>query len=225
MGAHNVSQVFTHWTSRLTAREALALSYMALVSLDSDSPAVYFGGWEALALAIGCDPASNPTSAAEQVRRVTSKLASAGAVVSSGRARAGVRAEYALALDPLRTWRPIPGTGRGTAWEPVTRDSPTEKVGLGEKKPHRKGAPAIHRKGAPQPPSNGGASPTEKGPPMSTEEPPLGRLLGITGGGALNSPVPVVANRRREEPQLTEEQERNRQLAALRERMAREEAS
>ncbi|ALQ31221.1 hypothetical protein AA310_05810 [Arthrobacter sp. YC-RL1] len=119
MGASNVAMVFAHW-AHLDHREARALTYMANVSLDADFPPVYFGGWEALAAALGADIDSKRESSRRTAVRVLGALAKAGAIVSSGKARTGVRAEYALALDPKFSFVPS-GTGRNIEWQQVPR--------------------------------------------------------------------------------------------------------
>jgi hypothetical protein len=154
VGASNVSKVFAYW-AHLNHRDQLALVFMANTALDADDPPRYFGGWEALARALGFD-VSDERNAAEQVRRVLAALAKAGAVVSSSRARMNIRAEYALALEPAFTFRPS-GTGREVTWEKVVRSS-TEKV------------ESSHQKGGTDPPKRWKV-PTKKVPPMSSEDP------------------------------------------------------
>lgn len=125
MGATNVAQVYTHWT-HLGHREARLLAYLALVSRDDGRPPVYFGGWADAARAIGLDPEGNPASARKNVRQAFRRLAQTGALVSSGTAHAGRRAEYALTLDPARSVVAT-GTARGphgrevTTWTTVDR--------------------------------------------------------------------------------------------------------
>ena len=127
MGATNVAQVYTHWT-HLGHREARLLAYLALVSLDAGRPPVYFGGWADAARAIGLDPEGNPASARKNVRQAFQRLAQTGALVSSGKAHSGRRAEYALTLDPARSVVAT-GTARGphgrevTTWTEVERDT------------------------------------------------------------------------------------------------------
>ena len=69
MGATNVAHVYTHWT-HLGHRERSLLAYLALVSLDTGRPPVYFGGWADAARAIGLDPEGNPASARRNVLHV-----------------------------------------------------------------------------------------------------------------------------------------------------------
>lgn len=177
MGATNVVQVFTHWT-HLGHREARLLAYLALVSLDDGRPPVYFGGWADAARAIGLDPEGHPRSAQENLRKTLRRLADAGALVPSGKAHAGRRAEYALTLDPSRTVAAT-GTARGprghsvTTWTVLDRatgkrvnpgrrlwESPSEMVaqsptGAEGHKPHR----------------IGGKSPTGSEGPRNYEDP------------------------------------------------------
>jgi hypothetical protein len=184
MGASNVAKVFEHWP-HLKYREKVALLFMANTALDADAPARFWGGWEALALALGLDTGNGSDddakraakNASEQVRRALAALAEAGAVVSSSAARFNIRAEYALALDPAYTFKPS-GTGRQVTWEKVERDS-TKKV----ESSHQKGGTdpregrsdstekveGSHQKGGEVPPERWEVS-TEKVPPMSSEE-------------------------------------------------------
>lgn len=117
MGASNVAMAFAHWT-HLDHREMRALIFMANISLDADTPPVYFGGWEALANALGADLEGKRESARRTAVRVLGALTKSGAIVSSGQARTGVRAEYALALDPSVTYKPT-GKGRNVTWQQV----------------------------------------------------------------------------------------------------------
>ena len=177
MGGSNVTRVFTEWT-HLGHREIRLLAYMAAVSLDQDKPPVYFGGWEAGAMALGLDCIKKASSSAEQYRRVVSQLKRSGAIVSDGKARYGNAAEYALTLDPLRTVRPNGTTmkertredgskywRRVTAWAVVHREdprsqaSPTESV---PRSPTESVPQQTHR--------NSGFSPTESVPPRRTQE-------------------------------------------------------
>lgn len=120
MGASNAMQVYFHWPKLITHRESAALTYMALMSLDGDEPPRFFAEWKALASAIGIDPEGNEELARRNTLKVLSGLKRAGAIVPSGQARTGVRAEYALALDPKYTFRPV-GAGREVEWERVAR--------------------------------------------------------------------------------------------------------
>lgn len=94
---------------------------MANVAMDERNPPVYFGGWEALASAIGSPESSKTENRQRSASRVLTALARAGAIVSSGQARPGVRAEYALTLDPAHTYSPG-GSGKNISWVEVSRD-------------------------------------------------------------------------------------------------------
>lgn len=125
MGYANAMTVFTSW-GHLGHRESRLLAYLALVSRDDGRPPVYFGGWEAAARAIGLDPEGNPGSARRNVLKAMSSLTAAGALVPSGAAHTGRRAEYALTLDPARsavaTGATRDGNGRlVTTWAAVDR--------------------------------------------------------------------------------------------------------
>lgn len=226
VGASNAVKVFA-WPD-LTHRQKVALLFMAVISLDADMPPRYWGGWEMLARAIGIDvgDGSDPrvmANAAEQVRRVIASLVTAGAVVSSSQARTNVRAEYALALDPEFTYRPV-GSGRQITWVRVPRTlCTTQKVGqestekVGQLPPKR--CPSPHRKG--------GTSPTKKVPPRRTQEqleekgqeksveilPTLPKeSMEITDSDDFPAPDPLKV--------LTAQEEQNRQSALLLQRQA-----
>lgn len=189
MGATNVVKVFTHWPE-LKHRDKVGLLFMANMAKDADEPPVYWGGWEAIARALGLDlgdreDAKAQANASEQVRRVMASLAKAGVVVSSARARTHVRAEYALALDPRFTFKPT-GAGREVSWERINREcNSTEKVG---QVPTEK-VPLIPPKRCPTSHQKGGNSPTEKVPPRNTEEPLEEYREDIQIGNVVNSPA------------------------------------
>lgn len=220
MGAQNVTKVFAHWR-HLSHREARALAFMANMSLDADKPPVYFGGWEAVASALGLDCEGKRDNAKEQFRRTVSALVASGAVVSSGQARLRIRAEYALALDPEATFQPA-GNGRDIEWTMVPRaERGTQKV------PH-----VGHRKGAPLPtekvphvghPESGDRG-TQKVPPRSTEEPLGGVLEEQQGGIQITSAFSLTNARASELHALDEmpsiEDERSRQLDLMEQRVA-----
>lgn len=226
MGAQNVAKVFANWR-HLSHREARALLFMANTALDADKPPVYFGGWQAVAEALGLDPEGRLENAKEQFRRTIAGLVTSGAVVSSGQAKLKVRAEYALALDPEATFQPA-GTGRNIGWQSVPRSViTTEKVPhMG----HPKGAPVSTEKVPHVGHSEGGKRGTLKVPPRSTEEPlggiPDEEIRGIQSGGALS-----LTNAREPERQTGSftgpamEDERRRQMEALQKIMGKEKAS
>lgn len=98
MGARNVSAVFTFW-SHLDAGPFRVLAYMALVTKDDDDPPRYWGGWEALARALGRDLTSG-TKAAHQrsVVRAVAALRDARALETARSSGPSTRAEYTLCL-------------------------------------------------------------------------------------------------------------------------------
>ena len=116
MGARNVAAAFNDWRSHLTNRDMLALVYMANTARDNDTPPVYYGGWEALAHALGQDP--DETGKRTALRDLAA-LAKVGAATSSGNAHKGVRAEYALNFNGHQ-WTPE-GSGRNVTWT-TTKD-------------------------------------------------------------------------------------------------------
>lgn len=124
MGAKNVITVYQNWAN-LPHREMRALAFMAVNGMDDAEPPVYFGGWEALAVALGADPFGNTESARKTATRAISGLLKAGAIVSTGRAGAGVRAEYAIILTPGELYTPC-GKGREATWGKVEQlEKPT----------------------------------------------------------------------------------------------------
>ncbi|QCU78677.1 hypothetical protein E7744_11355 [Citricoccus sp. SGAir0253] len=161
--------VSANW-KHLGHREHRLLTFMALVSLDTDRPPIYFGGWQAGAEHLGLDPVVNPDSAAESFRQAISKLKRAGAVVPNGVARQGNRAEYALALNPALTAVPTitrNGTGRPvTTWSVVHRQDPRLHASPNEALPLSPNDPLGH-----QPQRSIGVSPNGSLPPRRTEEP------------------------------------------------------
>lgn len=166
MGSSNVIKVFRHWT-HLDHRDIRGLAYMANVTIDQHTPPVYFGGWEALAAALGLDVDDTEKGQANAKRstlRVLSALAKAGGIVSSGQARAGVRAEYALALDPDKTYRPV-GKGREVTWEAVPRST-----SQGDSYSHPKGDSDGHPQGDSQWYSRVTASDTPRNNPQEQLE-------------------------------------------------------
>ena len=126
MGATNVLAVLRNWPN-LEHKEMRALVYMAVKSMDDDVPPRYWGGWENLAVVLG-HGTSKPETARVLTNRTLSALSKAGAIVSSGQARQGVRAEYALALHPSLTCIPT-GRGRNIVWQQVSNPNNTEGNG------------------------------------------------------------------------------------------------
>jgi hypothetical protein len=220
VGATNVAKVFANWR-HLSHREARALLFMANMALDADKPPVYFGGWSALAEALGL---SDAASAKRMTMQVFAALRAAGATVSSGQARMNVRAEYALALEPEFTYEPQ-GSGRGVGWVQVPRqaDRVNQKdTQEGESKRH----PPVHEKDTHQGVPKVQNRVNQKDTPMSTEEPQGGVLEEKRGGIQIANASSLTNARATELHALDEmpsiEDERSRQLRALEERMANE---
>lgn len=163
MGIRNVNLIYTYWM-HLGHREVRLLTYMSMISMDAATPPVYFGGWEAAAAALGLNPAEHRSNAKEAHRRCVAALATAGAIVSSGHARTGNRAEYAVTLDPAMTYSPTvhqTNSGRPVIhWE----ERPREHWGT-EKVPHLPTG-KVPQVGHP----TGGDRGTQKVPPRRTEE-------------------------------------------------------
>jgi hypothetical protein len=234
MGAQNVAKVFANWR-HLGHREARALTFMANIALDADNPPVYFGGWVAVAEALGLDPEGKRASAQEVFRQTIAALVAAGAVVSSGQARLRVRAEYALALDPAETYEALDsgrsGNGRGISWTSVPREASRQSRESSKRGndslphlPQRNVAPYPNDSLPHVPQQIIGNSPNDSLPPRSTEE-PQGGIPEETHGG-----ITIQASYVTREPprtrtraitelngNLTLEDERARQMAGLRE--------
>lgn len=98
MGAGNVAAVVTYW-SHLEGAPYKLLVQMALSAKDADDPALFWGGPDMLAGALGRRP---PHDAADHraVRRGLKQLRAVGAITDAKRAGPGQRAEYALMLRP-----------------------------------------------------------------------------------------------------------------------------
>lgn len=148
MGAMCASLVYAYWPGLRPTEKGL-LTFMALTARDTypakrdergrpipgtervayaDFQPSYWGGWEDAAVAMGQDPYRNERSAHEMFRRSVRGLVAAGAVVSSGRARPGHRAEYALTLQPGMGAIATPSRDehgrRVTQWAMVPREDP-----------------------------------------------------------------------------------------------------
>lgn len=110
MGANYAEAVYEQWP-HLTHAEIRILVRMALVAPDKARAPAYWGGWEVLAFALGCDmpsaydhsPAADRlrANAKRSVARVVAGLETAGAIVRVRRGRLGVQAEYHLNLRPV----------------------------------------------------------------------------------------------------------------------------
>lgn len=121
MGARLALTLYAEWSQHLTPGDMNAAVRMALTARDDGAPPLYYGGWEALAAALGYwKPGADPESVRRQTQRVITKLVRKGVITSSGQARPRVRAEYALNLDPLVRFEPL-GEGKSVTWQPVPR--------------------------------------------------------------------------------------------------------
>lgn len=213
MGASNTAKVFVNWhDSGLTQREMLALVYMANISLDKDFPPVFFGDLQDLATAIGLNRGNaSPESVRASVMKVLSGLRKAGAIVSSGLARTGIKANYALALDRETTFEPV-GKGRNLTWKPVKRPmlSVAKKATQGVAKKATQGVANL----ATQPVAKLATPRNTQGLPRNNGD-ESNRLLDASLEGRISN-FDLA-----DEPQeLSESEERNRQAAALQKLMA-----
>lgn len=209
MGASNVAKVFAYKEWRdLSHRDARLLLYMANISLDADAPPRFFDRWETLADAIGSLPDRKDfeteeayvkalSSSRRQIEKALQSLAAAGAIAYSGHARKGVKAEYALSLDPDVGWLcrgmerdKHDGRLKGK-WEPFDRASARPKKSV-----------SARPKKSPEPDQKSREVPTKKVGPMSTQEQPQEQGTGSRSPQATNSPA-------------AEARERDRQLQAL----------
>lgn len=227
MGASNVAKVFAHWR-HLSHREVRALTYMALIALDADKPPVYFGGWKAVAEALGLDTEGKRASSQEAFRQTIAKLATAGVVISSAEARLGVRAEYALALDPEQSYAKWDhgraGSGRGVSWKPVPREATAagpyvSPNGTLPHVPQQNIAPPPNETLPHVPQQDIGNSPNETLPPMSTEEPRGGIQEEKHGGVQITNQKHLTTAHTREQRELIGksaiEDQRSHQLEEL----------
>lgn len=198
MGAGNVAQAFTYWTS-LDDRSFRVLCRMALVSLDNGNPPKYFAGRDDLAAALGKSLPPKPedtdltpeaetarkvrASVYEIVRKAVAKLVKEGAIVSSGDARFRNRAEYSLHLTPQR--QPQQNVA------PVTNESLPQQT-------QQSVAPMPQQIVAPMPQRSVATDPTDRCP-LGVEEPLEEPLIGIQLGSNIAEAV--------ESPAVSETQE------------------
>ncbi|WP_271395912.1 hypothetical protein [Neomicrococcus lactis] len=123
LGSKLTDEVFDTWPG-IKGRDKTALVYMASKSIDGARPPRFFGDWKDLAWAIGYDAWNkNPDTARAAVKQVLKSLRDAGVIVTSGNAGLGVKAEYALSLEPGVTYVPVTN-GRHVEWNPVERAAP-----------------------------------------------------------------------------------------------------
>lgn len=92
MGAALVKRALTR---PVNGRAFRVLVAMCITAKDTDDPAVYYGGWDYLALALGYETYSR--NAHEQVRRAVAELVAAGVIKPDGYAPGGNR-RYVLRL-------------------------------------------------------------------------------------------------------------------------------
>lgn len=213
MGAQNVSKAFTLWRS-LTDQPFRALTYMALVSMDSDDPPTYWGGREALAEALGHTLPPEDSADAEAAAQVREK-----AYRAVKRALRSLQQEGAIhtlkpasfrrhAVYEIRLRLGVDNRPQGTEIAPPKgTDESTPK---GSEKAPPKGTdetPVGYRKSAQRVPLTGPHRSTRNkedqylGTQLGTKSPPSPNLTG---------PPPPDAN-----------DEKNRQLQALEELMSR----
>lgn len=229
MGGGNVAAVFAIWSSSMADkhRDMRALLFMANTALDGDNPPRYFGGWEAIASALGLNVEGNPDSAERNTKKALSNLVKLGAITSSGTARAGVRAEYALNLKPGVVYVPS-GRGRDVSWAPMKRgEAPPEGDRQGCPGGTRKGTHRGTVRGAQEGDRQGLERGTAGGPPRRTQEPPGGTgqepgeepsitsQRNLSTRGREEAAVPVSALAAADEP-LSQQERVNAAGAALR---------
>ena len=124
MGARLALTLYAEWSLHLSPLEMNAAVRMALTARDDGKPPLYYGGWEAIAEALGYwTPEAEHESVRRQTQRVVTKLVRKGVITSSGQAQPRVRAEYALNVDPLHRFEPA-GKGRAVTWTCVPRADP-----------------------------------------------------------------------------------------------------
>ncbi|WP_369044712.1 hypothetical protein [Sinomonas sp. P10A9] len=207
MGASNIASAFAYWRQKLTPQHFIALVHMALVAKDSDQPPRYWGTWQDIAKAMGHEPGREDEKAWESARKLEERairaLVRTGVIVSTKAAskEKGIRAEYALALEPDRTWRCVrlekgaeDGIVRGV-WEPSLREQMV---------------PTQGNKSFPVKGTDGSSSGNKSTGPRSSQEPDQEQSQdNITSQSDLTS------------ARAREEAERQRQMAELEQRMGR----
>lgn len=101
MGAKNAKLAFGLWAGKVPNGSLAALVFMALTSKDADSPALFWGGYESIALsALG---RKGPYSDADEraVGRVVGPLLKAGAIAVHKASAPGRHVCYVLNLDGI----------------------------------------------------------------------------------------------------------------------------
>ena len=223
MGHRNLDLYYQYWADHPTLGHVAQrmLAYICHRCSDDDVPPVYFQGWEYLAMAAGITRGSARINTVKaSVRRALRELKEAGALVASEQAGPGVRENYALTLDPKLTFAPN-GFGRDVSWDAADRDISISKgdtggipkgdtghIGMEIQEAPKRGYKAYLPK---EDLTNSKESSIEYGSPKSPKAPNL---------RVVSSPAEFE-----DDPPLTQEQERNRQAAALRELMKNEPAA
>ena len=152
MGVELVKQVVGHpSTSRLSGNAYKALVSMALQALDKPKdgrPAgLYFGGWEALQLALGYEPGGVSSAAHTAVKRAVRELKDGKHITPMVTAARGSRQSYLVHPGGLQ---------RGSSGDP---QSPEERGSLSDPK---RGSSSDPKRGSESDP-NGGHSATHLG--------------------------------------------------------------
>lgn len=146
MGAKNVKTVYANW-AHLRDGPFRLLVFMANTALDSDVEPRYWGGREALAIALGRfrriaggrtpeEEARERDAAYLAVKRALRQLKNSGAITTLNVAGPGTRSDYRLNLDgPPETNGPR--SAEGTPRTPLTADSdPVNNPVRGEQPRH-----------------------------------------------------------------------------------------
>ncbi|MGP7814333.1 hypothetical protein [Glutamicibacter soli] len=247
MGHRNLDLYYQYWADHPTLGHVAQrmLAYICHRCSDDDVPPVYFQGWEYLAMAAGITRGSARINTVKaSVRRALRELKEAGALVASEQAGPGVRENYALTLDPKLTFAPN-GFGRDVSWDAADRDISISKGDTG-------GIPNGDTGGIPNGDTGGIPNGDTGGIPngdtghigMEIQEAPKrgykaylpkedltnSKESSIEYGSPKSPKAPnlrVVSSPAEfeDDPPLTQEQERNRQAAALRELMKNEPAA
>lgn len=110
MGAAHVSACYAQW-SHLPDRPFRVLAYMALIAKDSTPEPTFWGGRDALCIALGieADPAGYRV-----IRRALAELIDAGALERKYVGHAGKRSEYRVHVTPRKGDTSDPQSPAGT---------------------------------------------------------------------------------------------------------------
>lgn len=208
--------------------------FMANVSYDINDehpgPPVFYAKWQDLARAVGMAVPTDDSAASEKKRKalasdisdIRKALVDKGALVRGPRARPGVNAEFAVALDPATGYK-FSGSGRNVQWLRISRPDPRPPAMSGSLSG---GTSSSLSKGTTGSPSEGGNGSPPEGPPERTP----GRTHkhkeeeGETQATLLRAD-PESDGQRHHDEDLPEEAERQRQLRQLQDLMAKESAA